>query len=475
MKHDLLAIVTRAIEIAWRRRTLLLLPLAIMLPLSVLASRLLPQTYVAKALLVLQETGSDNPLIKSGGNTDRIRDRAPGLQALLKSDRVLVNSLRDILGESMPTDPRRIALAVRELDSALSFEMIGGDFLELQLKGSDRVGLGRKLEAVTARFLESLVASDQDSTSAMQMLLEKRREDVANAERALQRFKEQIGERAVAAIAANEIRAAQLQTNVQGMTLEIAAIDSQIGTLATGLGAAAAAEKAGHREDDIREATEAAEAADKRATPGNQTDAQAARARAAQLAQLQALEQRAATLRNSIAQAQADVAEQAKSSADGRSPEGQLKRLQRELLEARALMETYAKRFPATVTITPRPLQVLNAPERIRVIDAPHDPEFPLNSRMRIIVGGTLLGLVLSIALAAAAEMFDQRLRHAADFEAATGLPVLARLPSARPDPDAAEPRNPAEPEEILEPGEGAQPDTATPAANIRFGRRTAA
>ncbi len=473
MKTDLIDIVTRFIEIAWRRRTLLLLPVAIMLALSVLASRLLPQTYVAKALLVLQEQGSDNPLIKSGGNTDRTRERAPGLQALLKSDRVLVNSLRDILGERMPSDPRRIAFDVRELDSALSMEMIGADFLELQLKGSDRVGLGRKLEAVTARFLESLVASDQDSASAMQVLLEKRREDVANAEQALLRFKDQIGERAVAAIAANEMRLAQLQNGVQGMTSELAAIDGQIGALTNGLGTVAPAEKTGRREDDIREATAAAEAADKRQSPSSQTEAQMARGRAAQLAQLQALELRSATLRRDLAQTQTDVADLTRSSADGRSPEGQLKRLQRELLEARALMETYARRFP--VTMAPRSLQVLNAPERIRVIDAPHDPEFPLSSRMRIIVGGTLLGLVLSVALAAAAEMFDQRLRHAADFEAAAGVPVLARLPSAKPDPKSAEPEQATEPEASPEP-DGATPDhTIVTAHHVPFGRRTAA
>jgi uncharacterized protein involved in exopolysaccharide biosynthesis len=391
VKQNLTDIITKLVEIAWRRRLLLALPIAIMLPLSFLASRMLPQTYVSKALLAMQESGSDNPLIKTNGNSiDRLRERAPGLQALLKSDRVLNGALHDIMGETAPTEPRRMALAVQELDAALTFEMIGTDFLELQLKGR-REGLGRKLEAVTARFLESLVATDQDSTSAVKVLLDKRRDDLTVTEAALQKYRDQLGPRTLAAFSASEVRMSDLQNSLPALTADLANVEAEITALKGNLG------------------------------PIDAPDA------ALRVAQLQALEQRNAALKSTLKQSTATLADLTRSSNDARSPEGQLHKLERDVREAQTLLDGYQKRFPAA--LTQRSLQVLNAPERIRVIDPPRDPEFPTTPRSRIIVLGIALGLLLAGAWTAAAELLDQRLRTVADFESAAGVPVIARLP----------------------------------------------
>ncbi len=391
VKQNLLEIITKLVEIAWRRRLLLALPIAVMLPLSILASRLLPQTYVSKALLAMQESGSDNPLIKTNGNSiDRLRERAPGLQALLKSDRVLSGALHDILGDTAPTEPRRMALAVQELDAALTFEMIGTDFLELQLKGK-REGLGRKLEAVTARFLESLVATDQDSTSAVKVLLDKRREDLAATEAALLKYREQLGARTLAAFAASEARIIDLQNSLPTLNADLANVETEIAGLKGNLG------------------------------PIDAPDA------AIRVARLQGLEQRNAALKSTLKQSTTILSDITRSSNDTRSPEGQLHKLERDVREAQTLLDGYLKRFPAA--LTQRSLQVLSAPERIRVIDPPRDPEFPITPRSRIIIFGIALGFLLAGALTAAAELLDQRLRTVADFEAAAGAPVIARLP----------------------------------------------
>jgi uncharacterized protein involved in exopolysaccharide biosynthesis len=452
VKQNLHDIATQLIEAMWRRRVLIALPLAIMLPLSIIGSRFLPQTYVTKALLVMSETGSDNPLIKAPGTNERIRDRAPGLQALLKSDRVLSNALHDMLGERMPQDPRRIALALQDLDKQLSFEMIGTDFLELQLKGSNPRGLGRKLEVITSRFLESLVSPDQAAQSATQVLLDKRKDQLDAADKALARFKEQLGERALAAIAASDARLKDAQAALQGQTADIAAIDAEVAALKGTLGGFAAAENAGRRDAEIKQANDAAEAAEKSRTDAAQAEALAARGRAASLTQLQLLETRAGTLRRDLEQATALIADQSRAGADSRSPEGQLRRLEREAAEARALYDGYRQRFPAA--ITGRSLQVLNAPERIRVIDIPRDPEFPATSRLKFIIAGLMAGLVLSAGLASLAEMFDQRLRRAPDFEAVAGVPVLGRLPPALPEP-------------VVEDQAAVSPDASYPGGNV--------
>jgi uncharacterized protein involved in exopolysaccharide biosynthesis len=435
VKQNLFDIVTQLIETAWRRRVLIALPILVMLPLSIIGSRFLPQTYITKALLVMSETGSDNPLIKAPGTNERIRDRAPGLQALVKSDRVLMNALHDILGERMPSDPKRIAQALKDLDGQLTFEMIGTDFLELQLKGSSPVGLGRKLDAITSRFLESLVSPDQAALSATQVLLDKRREDLASAEKALARFKEQLGERALAAIAANDARLKEAQAALQTQTADLAAVDAEISALKSTIGAFASAENAGKRQAEINLAVTTAEAAEKGRTPASQAEALAARGRAAQLTQLQALETRGATLRRDLSQATSLVADQTRVAADSRSPEGQLRRLERDVAEARALFDSYRQRFPAAVV--GRSLQVLNAPERIRVIDAPRDPQFPATSRLKFMLAGLMAGLVLAAGLTGCAELLDQRLRRAPDFEAIAGVPVIGRLPPALPEPES--------------------------------------
>ena len=435
MKQNLFAVLTQLIEIVWRRRRLLLIPALVLLPLSIIGSRLLPQTYISKALLALQESSADNPLgqPQSGDLSERtIRDRAPGLQALVKSDRVLVNALRDVLGDRMPETSRQIAISVHNLDQQLTLEMVGNNFLELQLKGSDPRGLGRQLEAITSRFLESLVSPDQDAISATQLVLERHREAVSTAEKALLLFKDQLGERALAAIMAGDQQIKTQQASLQAIGTAIAATEQDIAALGTALGPAAAAENTGHRDGEILAATAFAEAAEAKRTPAALAEAQAARSRAAQLNQLQVLEQRQAQARLDLEQTTASISAQTRATIDTRSPAGQLRRLQQQVEDARATFETYSQRFPAAMSN--RSLQVLNAPERIRVIDAPKDPEFPATSRLKIVVATFLGGLFLALSAVAAAELLDQRLRHPADFEAAAGAPVIARLPPALPD-----------------------------------------
>ena len=440
MKQNLFAVLTQIIEIAWRRRRMLLIPALALLPLSIVVSRMIPQTYISKALLALQESGTDNPLgqPQPGDLTERtIRDRAPGLQALVKSDRVLVSALRDVLGDQMPDTPRKIAMAVSGLDKQLTLDMVGNNFLELQLRGSDPHGLGRQLEAITSRFLESLVSPDQDAISATQLVLERHREAVSTAEKALLLFKGQLGERALAAIISSDQQVKSQQSSLQSMASSIAGNEQEIATLNAALGTAAAIENAGHRDAEIRAATVLAEAAESKHTPAALAEAQSARTRVAQLTQLEALEERQAQARLDLEQATSNIAAQTRATSDIRSPAGQLRRLQQQVDDARATFETYSQRFPAAMSN--RSLQVLNAPERIRVIDAPKDPEFPATSRLKFVVAIVLGGMALALGSVAVAEMLDQRLRHPADFEAAAGAPVIARLPPALPDPASAD------------------------------------
>lgn len=432
MKVNLAEDLKYIIEVVWRRRRLLILPLAILLPLTIAASYFLPRTYASRALLIMQEQGSDNPLMKTQTSTERIRERAPGLQALLKSERVLLNALRDIKGEDMPTDPRAIALELQDLDKQLSFEMVGSDFLDIQLKGAKSVGLGRQLEAITSRFLESMLTPDQDAMSATQVLQDKRKEDVVTAEKALAKFKDQIGERTLAAIAASQKRVAEVGSNTNRVEADIAATTTDIEQLKKSIGITADTRPEAAMEGLLRQGNVEILELEKRGAAGAPL-IERARSKLVALRRIQAQEARFADLQRELNEVKRLVVDSQRAATDARTPEGQLRRLEKDLAEAKIQFETYLRRFPSATSS--RSLQVLRAPERIRVIDAPRDPEFPLTSRLKYILAGAVAALLLSVGLAASAEALDQRVRRARDFENITGLPVVARLPAAIPEP----------------------------------------
>jgi len=324
------------LEVAWRRRRLIVVPLILVMTFTTLLAYVLPRQYAARALLVMQEQGADNPLIKSQVTNERIRDRAPGLQALLKSDRVLGNAMRDILGDRMPTDPRQIALVLKELDQQLSFEMIGSDFLEFQLKGSNPKGLGKKLEAVTSRFLESMLSPDQDTVTATQVLLERRREELATAEKALERFRSQLDDRTLAAIAAAKQRATALTATNERLASELAATSGDITNLAAAVGLASETLTARSVAAAI-EAAGADLAASERRGPTASRATDEIRTRLVNLRRIEAQLARKIEIERTIASNRAVMAADQSAAEDPRTPEGQLRRLERDVSEARQL------------------------------------------------------------------------------------------------------------------------------------------
>lgn len=177
------AVLRRVLEAAWRRRLLIVLPLLLMVPIGLAAAVFMPRVYVARTLLLLQEGGRDNPLARTDVAPDRIQERFAGLDALLKSEQVLQRVLADLPPPAEPPTPRRQAQRLRDLQAALSMDLIGTDFLEIRLRGDTAEGLGAALESVTSRFLEALVAGEQ-GVSASRFLIERKAVERDAAERA---------------------------------------------------------------------------------------------------------------------------------------------------------------------------------------------------------------------------------------------------------------------------------------------------
>jgi hypothetical protein len=297
---------------SWRRRYLLLTPVLVMLPLSIAAALLLPRSYETSALLLLQESGRNNPLAGDPVSPEYMQQKVPGLEALLKSEQVLTPAIGEIEAagfRSLGSNPQR---AILNLRAALSVELIGTDFLTIRLTGSRSEGLGRQLSIVLSSFLQALLS--EPSGNAAQVVITKQQQQIS----ALEQKK--------------------------------AAVQRQIaGTASAGANAGTAS--------DLRR---------------------------------------------------------------------QLLQVDQQLTSARETYDSLAKRYPQTnAGVAPG---ILNAPGRIKIVDAPQDPSLATSSRAKLLLGGIAAGLLLGIALAWAAELLDPTIYDRDELVSATGLPLLAIL-----------------------------------------------
>jgi hypothetical protein len=127
--------------------------------------------------LVTQE-GEAGFLGRDAGQAISPSQRVAGLEALLKSDQVL---LPIVYAENPGDDNMRARRKVAELRRALTIELIGTDFLEVELRGSQQEGLGKKLNQILTRLFEVLLT--ENAPTATQIVLQSSLEELRNAER----------------------------------------------------------------------------------------------------------------------------------------------------------------------------------------------------------------------------------------------------------------------------------------------------
>lgn len=169
----------RIADASWRRRFLLLTPMLAMIPLSVAAALLFPRSYETSALLLLQESGRNNPFAGEPVSPEFMQQKVPGLEALLKSEQVLAPAIGEMETAGLKS-PGDLQGAIRNLRSALSVELVGTDFLTIRLRGSKSEGLGRQLSIVLSSFLQALLS--ESSGNAAQVVLAKQQQQISSLE-----------------------------------------------------------------------------------------------------------------------------------------------------------------------------------------------------------------------------------------------------------------------------------------------------
>jgi polysaccharide chain length determinant protein (PEP-CTERM system associated) len=482
VNRTLYEIAQMVLSAGWRRRFLICVPFLLMIPISILASRFAPKTYEAKTILLLQETGKENPFLKDFAVGLNVKDRISALQVLLRSEHVLLNVLRDISskegGTPIESDPVELANRMSRLSSSISVELIGTDLLELKLKGKSPTGLGDTLGAISNRFLERLLAPERSTLGAtkafLQQQTEQRRQELQKSELALSTFRTLHADKLPAVNANNITRLGQMKQRLEEKSMELSAATAGFNDMRKQL--ASTNPIVGRLEESIVQVTGELTSLRSRYTEDH-SDVQAAERRlsrlqeerrayievsqkietadidrlwnmaageqqkssekgpppllVSQLLRLQDSQGKRVALEKDVEQLKVAVEEVQHAMAEYAPIEQQQQRLEKEVTGARELLEAFAKRLDnATTSLA---LGKFEAPERVKIIDPPQDPTVPTSpARILFVIAGIIAGIAIGIGLAIVAEMLDQRIRTTNDFSGIANVPVLGRLPGQR-------------------------------------------
>jgi hypothetical protein len=105
--------------------------------------------------------------------------------------------------------------------------------------------------------------------------------------------------------------------------------------------------------------------------------------------------------------------------------EQELEKLYTVYLEAQARYEQLRVRMPNQLS---NYVSIFDAPENLLVIGQPADPTAGESSAKKLVIAGLLLSFLASAGLVFLVEMLAGPLRTRGEFEAASGLPVVARI-----------------------------------------------
>lgn len=430
MNETVSQIIRLVIAAVWRRSKLAMIPLAIILPLGLGYAKFGSKVYATKSLMLLEENNRASPFANDLSMPSSLQGRIAGLQTLLKSERVLLRVMNDIEGPNAPADKKEIATWLRDFSASLSLDLVGNDFLEFQLIGKSPVGLGKQLEAVTSRFLEALLSS-QDATSATQILITRKKAELDALVGEYDQLRARIASRPPTAQQAEAAALDRQEKILEEKAKELSVVAAELEKLK-----ASAVGPESKQADKNSAASEKEVPAMVGASPSDAVDAArvstsiSAQPRRAPIdpAKLKTLEDRYASLTTDIARLERSTAGLRRSLWDGESYVQRLHELEIAVQKARESFQDYSRRFVAPIGV--RSSSILAAPERIKVIDEPKDPELPMRTALRIAVGVVFASLLAAGGVVFLAELLDTTVRRENEIEQLTGAPILARLPA---------------------------------------------
>ncbi len=483
----LVEVVHGALAAAWRRRRVILVP-ALALPIVGFGIGLVaPRTYEAKMSLIVQDIGRASPDLQDISVSTDLKNRIDSLKALLASKRVLLAVAGDMHFVGAGATDKERDLVVDKLARSVEVNLVGTDMLQFSYRASSPHGMSATLNRIAQRFMESVLAPEAsgstESVSFLKRQLDAAEGQLADAEdkvgefkgRNVQQLPDQRGS-AVARLATlrdqladHESQLAGARGEFEGLRSRIAATDPVVGRLEQDIvsatselanlkarytesysGVQAAERRLDHLEEMRR--TVLARASDRAAgdaahkpgepdqaymdklwnmaatTPeGHGADGDGAPMLVSQVVALQAAKGKVDQLRaetENIRQAVATIERQLASSGQ---IERELRELERDLDTKTNLVAEMSKRYERAQVSSD--LTRYQAPDRVKVVDPPSDPDVPLHPvTLLFTLAGIFGGLAFGIGLAVAMEIVDPAIRRTRDMARVAGAPVLARL-----------------------------------------------
>lgn len=376
----------------------------------------MPLNYATRALLQLQESGQAAPLAAEPTNTQLMtkEERLAALGAVMTSDAVLYR-VADDLGIA---NQRARLSKVQELRQTLRLEGAGSNFIEIFHNGSKPDGLGNELRLVILEILQELVPA-QNGPDAIQMLIDKYRSDLV----ALSSLKTELEGKLAALVAKGGAPGTdpnQPGQSARGRVHEAAAATMRLFTDA-GFPAVSTPDEVQALLDEVAP----------RNGPGATTAGDEGQTRDQN--KLIAIRTALAEWRSAIKDEQGATAT-VQAQADGQA---EILRLREGIATAHDKIATKQKQLKSaqsrleTSRLVPTE-GVLQAPELIRIVDMPRDPEAPTRSRLVYLLAAIAAGVLLGFTLAGIAEVLDDTLRAPKDFSELLGAPVVARIGTTR-------------------------------------------
>ena len=485
MTREPAEIMMTLLSAAWRRRVLLIVPVLLMPFVGLFASIILPRTYEARTTLLVQEPSKLNPFLNDIAIGPNVKDRIQALDALLHSENVLDQVLRDVGAITDKTASEDRLTMILRLKLATKVNLIGTDLIEIKVSDRQPGSLLPLLIAVTRRFVDRLLSPEQsaivDSQTFLDSQLSSRRAALEKAERDYSNFKTKHADKLPAIYAANVTRLGALQQKLEERGMELAAADAAFEDMRTRLASTnpvigrleesivstsselttlrtryteehsevqAAERRLKRLQDEKRVLIEQSQALkdtdldrlwnmaagsvsasdDPNSPNGTKTQPTLL---VSQIGRLQDMQGRRIALQQDVTQIRKTLADLQHTMSQFAPIEQEQQQLERAITSARETYETLSKRFEmARVTGA---LGKFEAPERIKMIDPPVEPTAPTGPGWFLfMLAGLVAGFGLGGGLAFIAELMDQRIRLNSIFTFIAGVPVVARVPRAK-------------------------------------------
>lgn len=470
---DIPSLALTAVAIAWRRRYLIVIPALLLPPLAFGVGMTRPKTYQAQATILVQETAKLNPFLNDLAVGPNLQERMPALQSLVHSAHILEGVLEDTGAITTGDSPQDRARKIRQLSSAISVQLLGNDLVAFRMKGPNGHGMAATLNALSKRFVERLLAPERSSIRESQVFLQQELDErmarLTEAQEALSVFKQNNKDRLPSLEGSMVQRLSALEQKLSDNRMQMQAAEAEIGNMRQRL--IGTNPVIGRIEEDILQTSRrlgelmtryteehSAVQAEQRTLRRLEEERETLLANAdamkgadldrlwnlavsasgpdendtpslliTQMNRLQETNSAYARLKEETAALEREVEQLHTAIAETGPVMQEQKRLEEAIRIAQESHDGIAKRFDnAQITGS---LGEFEAPERIKVIEAPIDPVVPVTpGSMLYLIGGILAGILAGAGLAVAAEVLDTRLRSREQFEAAAEVPVIARF-----------------------------------------------